>query len=443
MSKISLFKWGVHPPESKNTKDCATIRLDYFKVVQIPMSMHIGVHCKSLVSVGDYVTVGQKIGDSDAFMSAPIHSSVSGKVVTVKNVVASSGGIVEVVEIESDGLYKRHESVKPPVVNDKVSFIKAVRESGLVGLGGASFPTHVKLSPPKGKEPNLLIVNAAECEPYITSDYRQCIEHPNEIIEGISLVMKYLEIPKAIIGIEDNKTEAANLLQIHIDKGDFHQIEIKLLETQYPQGAEKSLIYHTCGRKVPRGGLPHDINTLVLNVSTVRFIAKYLLTGMPLVRKRLTLDGGALKKPCNANVPIGAIITDVVDAVGGVLEAPSKIIMGGPMMGVAMDRTDFGIVKANNAILVLNENEGIVPPEYPCIRCSRCIKSCPMGLSPTSIDVMSRLMDIEGLTKTNTMDCIECGCCSYACPSKRYLVQSIRGGKTLIRNNKSTSEVKK
>ncbi len=439
---MNLYRRRVHPPENKNTKDSPTMRLDYFNKVQIPMSMHIGAPCTSLVKVGDEVLVGQKIGDSTAYMSVPIHSSVSGKVTAVKKVVASTGGSVEVVEIESDGNYTRHESVSPPVVTDKVSFLAAIRESGLVGLGGASFPTHVKLNPPKGKEPDVLIINAAECEPYITADYRQCMEHPNEIIKGISVVMKSLNITNAVIGIEDNKILAAKLLQSHIDKENKHHIEIKLLKTVYPQGAEKPLIYETTKRILPTGGLPYDVKALVLNVSTVRFIAKFLLTGMPLVRKRLTLDGGALKKPCNVNVPIGAIISDIIEAVGGVKETPFKVIMGGPMMGVAMDRLDFGIIKANNAILVLNKTEAETPPEHACIRCSRCVDACPMMLLPTSIDVMARIRDIEGLNKTHAMDCIECGCCSYVCPSKRFLVQSIRSGKVLLRATKSSSEVK-
>ncbi len=434
MFRLQLFDRGVHPPENKNTNDYPTIRLDSFSKVQIPMSMHIGVPCVPVVKAGDKVLVGQIIGDSDAFMSAPIHSSVSGIVTAVKKVVASSGSSVEVVEIDSDGLYTSHESVTPPVITDRVSFIEAVRKSGLVGLGGASFPTHVKLCAMKGNEPDTLLINAAECEPFITADYRQCLEHPDEIIIGILDTMEWLGIEKSVIGIEDNKPAAIKMLQYHINRVKCSdKVSIKIVKTMYPQGAEKMLIHHTINRKVPTGGLPKDVGVLVLNVSTVRFIERYLKTGMPLVRKRLTIDGDALVLQCNVNVPIGAYVSDVIESIGGFKERPSKILMGGSMMGIAMDRLDFGIIKGNNAILVLDGKQALIPNETQCIRCSRCIDACPMHLLPTTIDVMARTKDLEGLRKHNAGDCFECGCCSYVCPAKRYLVQSIRYGKNLLK----------
>jgi len=429
--------WGVHPNARKNTADIPTIRLESVDKVQIPMSMHIGVPCTPCVSIGDDVAIGQKIGDSDAFMSVPIHASISGKVTAVKKVVSSTGGSVEVVEIESDGLNRIHDSVIPPKISDRSDFIKAIRESGLVGLGGASFPTHVKMSPPKGKEPDILVVNAAECEPYITADYRHILEHTDEIIEGIESVLKWLEIPRAVIGIEDNKKDAAALLSFNIRRsGSAERISVKVLKTIYPQGAEKPLIYKTTGRKVPSGGLPHDVHTLVMNVATVRYVARYLKTGMPLVRKHITIDGSAVADPCNISAPIGSYIMDIVEQTGGVRQSPSKVIMGGPMMGVAMDRASIGILKANNAILLLDVQDAAIPEEAPCIRCSKCIDVCPMNLMPTSIDSAARAKDIEGLTKFNTMDCIECGCCSYVCPAKRYLVQGIKIGKQILRDEK-------
>lgn len=425
---------GVHPDANKNTADKPTIRIESIPRVQIPMSMHIGAPCKPLVEKGDHVKIGQLIGDSDAFMSVPIHSSVSGTVTAVKKVVVSSGGSVEAVEIEADGLNEIDDSVKPPKITDRDSFVKAIRSSGLVGLGGASFPTHVKLSPPKDKYPDILLINAAECEPYITADYRLILEHPEEIIEGIEHTLKWMEIPKAVIGIEDNKKDAADLLDYYIEKiGASDRISIKLLKTIYPQGAEKPLIYMTTGRKVPTGGLPHDVHTLVLNVSTVRYISRYIKSGMPLVRKHLTLDGSAVDNPCNLTVPVGSLIPDILDLAGGIKQSPAKVIMGGPMMGVALDRISVGILKANNAILLFDAKQASIPEESPCIRCSRCVDVCPMGLLPTSIDSSARANDLEGLHKFNTMDCIECGACSYACPANRYLVQGIRRGKQLLR----------
>jgi electron transport complex protein RnfC len=433
-----IMRRGVHPDASKNTSELPTIRLESFAKVQIPMSMHIGAPCTPCVSVGDQVSVGQKIGDSPAFMSAPIHASISGKVTAVKKVVSSSGSSVEVVEIESDGLNTIHDSVKPPVIESRADFIKAIRESGLVGLGGASFPTHVKMSPPPGKEPDILVINAAECEPFITADYRHILEHADEIIEGIISTMNWLGIPKTVIGIEDNKKDAAGLLRFQIGKsGASDSIRVKLLKTIYPQGAEKPLIFNTTGRKVPTGGLPHDVHVMVLNVATVRYVARYLKTGMPLVRKHLTIDGSAVARPCNVTAPIGSFIMDIVDQIGGVKQSPAKVIMGGPMMGVAMDRDNVGILKANNAILLFDANDAAIPEESPCIRCSKCIDVCPMNLMPTGIDAAARAKDLEDLVRFNTMDCIECGCCSYICPAKRYLVQGIRMGKQLLRDSEA------
>ncbi|MGI6299161.1 MAG: electron transport complex subunit RsxC [Saccharofermentanales bacterium] len=442
MDRNIRFSGGVHPKGNKNTHFNPTIRLDNFKTIRLPMSMHIGPPCTCIVKPGDLVKVGQLIGAAEHPMSVPIHSSVSGVVKFVRREVAADGRSVDVVEIESDLKYTWHESVKPPEVTDRESFINAVRSAGLVGLGGAAFPTHVKLSPPAGKEPKLLIVNAAECEPYITADFRQCMEHPSEIIDGILLVMKYLDIPEAIIAVENNKPEAANLLEREIkvqcvDDKCAEGISVSRLRTIYPTGAEKMMIYTLTGKAVPSGGLPHDIGVLVLNVSTVRFIYKYLETGMPLVRKRLTLDGSALKRPGNVNVPIGAVIKDVVEEAGGTMEEPAKVLMGGPMMGVAVDRPDTTIIKQNNAIIVFGKKEAAIPPETQCIHCARCVNACPMRLMPTNLDIMARNKDVEGLEQYHIMDCIECGCCSYVCPAKRYLVQSIRNGKSDLRTYKA------
>lgn len=439
------FHRGVHPVPNKNTKDSPVIRLDSFSTVQIPMSMHIGAPCSCLVKPGDDVLAGQKIGDSDSFMSAPVHSGVSGKVAAVRRVLLSDGTVGEAVEILSDGLFRLHESVVSPAVNDRTSFLRAIRESGLTGLGGAGFPTHVKLNPPKGKEPDILLINAAECEPFITSDYRQCMEHPDDIVGGIAAVIKWLSIPSAVIGIEDNKKDAVPLLQAHIkQRGLQDQVSIKILRTFYPQGAEKILIKAAAGREVPSGGLPHDVRALVLNVSTVAFISEYLRTGMPLVRKIVTLDGGAVASPCNVDVPIGALISDVIEAAGGFREPAVKIIMGGPMMGVAIDRTDLGIIKANNAILALSVAQTRAGAESPCIRCGRCVDSCPIRLLPTSLDAAARREDIEDLRALHAADCIECGCCAYVCPAGRHLVQSIRYGKRKLRleSTKQKAEVK-
>ncbi len=438
MFKFGHFSGGVHPKGNKNTHFFPTVRLDDFKQIRIPMSMHIGPPCTPVVKAGDTVKVGQMIGEATGPLAVPIHSSVSGTVKSVQRVVASSGNSVEVIDIESDGLYTRHESITPPVVNDRDTFLKAMRDSGLVGLGGAGFPTHAKLRVPEGKKAEVLIINAAECEPYITADFRQCAEHPDEIIEGIRIVMHFLDIPKALVGIEDNKPLAIEVLKNELTKIELKEnvkpdITIRGLPTLYPQGAEKMLIYSLTGREVPSGGLPIEAGAVVLNVSTVRFIAKYLKTGMPLVRKRITLDGSGLKVPCNVNVPVGAMIPDVIKFAGGNAQEAGKIIMGGSMMGVALDRFDTSIIKHNNAILVFDVKESEIPQETQCIRCGRCIEACPMKLMPNMIDVSSRNKDVDQLNEFYTLDCIECGSCTFVCPAKRYLVQSIRAGKGYIR----------
>lgn len=447
MFRFAHFSGGVHPRGNKNTHFYPTVRLDDFKTIRIPMSMHIGPPCTPTVKPGDFVKVGQLIGEASGPMAVPIHSSVSGTVKSIHKAVAAGGRSVEVIEIESDGLYTRHEAIAPPQVTDKESFIQALRDSGLVGLGGAGFPTHMKLKIPEGKTADYLVINAAECEPYITADFRQCAEHPDEIIDGIMQVMHYIGIPKALVGVEDNKPLAAEVLRNELTKLELRQnlkpdISIQLLKTLYPQGAEKMLIYSMTGREVPSGGLPIDAGCVVLNVSTVRFISKYLKTGMPLVRKRITLDGSGLKMPCNVNVPIGAMIPEVIAHAGGNAEDAGKIIMGGSMMGVAIDKADASIIKHNNAILVFDKNEAEIPQETQCIRCGRCIEACPMHLMPTQLDIASRNKDLEELDTFHIMDCIECGCCTYVCPAKRYLVQSIRSGKNHVRQAKAKEAVK-
>ena len=438
MTLLSHFSGGVHPKGNKNTHDFPSVRLDNFSRVEILLSQHIGPPCVCIVQKGDYVYVGQLIGRADHPMSVPIHASVSGTVFDVKYVVSASGAPTQAVLIDSDGKYIVDPSCVKPEIHSREEFLAMVRSAGLVGLGGAAFPVHIKLNPPKDKQPDVLLVNAAECEPYITSDYRQICEHPSEILDGILAVMKWIEIPKTIIGVEDNKPLGAEILVHEIQTRSMEDtaasaVSVRSLKTIYPQGAEKMLIYSLTGRKVPPGKLPSDVKTLVMNISTLRFIGKYMKNGIPLVRKRLTLDGSALNSPGNVNVPIGAKIPDIIAAAGGTHTDPSKILMGGAMMGVALDRPDCGIIKANNAILVFGKKEAQIPPESPCIHCGRCVSVCPMHLMPTGIDSAARRQDTDELEYYYVMDCIECGCCTYTCPAKRYLTQSIRNGKTLVR----------
>lgn len=442
--KRMRFKWprkfqGIHPDDHKTTSDCPIKELRGFKRVSIPLDMQIGPGCRPLIQKGDLVTIGQKIGEPLGPWSVPVHASISGKVISVKKEILSDGTPIENVTIEEDGVDTVCEDVHPPVVTDRESFVNAVREAGMVGLGGAAFPTHVKLTPPPGKAIDTLIINAAECEPYITSDDRICIEYPDEVIMGIMLICHYLDIPLAIIGIEDNKSESSKKLKQAINEAKSHAfyprdgIVTKVLPTRYPTGAEKVLIRLLNGRIVPEGGLPADVGVIVQNVTTVRYIAYHMKTGMPLIRKVVTIAGGAVAHPGNFDVPVGSSIAEVIEKAGGTKDKPAKIIMGGPMMGVAIDHENRPILKHNNAIIALTEAEAALPHESPCISCGRCVRACPMYLMPTDLDKAARAMDVDELRSRHVLNCIECGCCTYVCPAKRYLVQNIRNGKTLVR----------
>lgn len=442
MFRSSAFSGGVHPRSNKNTESCQTLLLDTFKTIRMPMLLHNGAPSVCLVKAGDKVEIGQLIGRADSPMAVPIHASVSGTVRSVGEEVASNGQLNTVVTIDSDGLGTIHPDIRPPLIESRADFIKAIRESGLVGLGGAGFPTYLKLQPPAGKEPDTLVINAAECEPYVTSDNRLCLEHPEEIIRGIRQVMKQMAIPRALIGIEKNKPQAIKAMRQAIDQLQPSDIQLVVLPTLYPQGAEKMLIYALTGRTIPSGGLPHDVKVMVLNVSTARFINNYLLTGLPLVRRVITLDGGAVKTPGNYDVPVGVPVTDLIEAAGGLIKTVGKVLMGGPMMGISVDRLDVSILKINNAILVFDEIEAQTPQESACIRCARCIEVCPINLMPTTLDSLAREKDVAGLQADHVADCIECGCCTYVCPAKRYLVQSIRNGKAEVRAAKAKEAVR-
>ena len=396
---------------------------------------HIGVPCTPLVKVGDTVAVGQKIGDSDKFVSAPIHATVSGKVTAVGDIKLANGIITKGVTIESDGEMRMCEDIKPPVVTNKEELCAAVRESGLVGLGGAGFPTHVKLNVPADKKIDTLIINAAECEPYITVDYRECVENSENVIKGVEKVRQLLGIEKVIIAIEDNKPKVFEIMKEIADRDNEIGDAIKLmtLRSQYPQGAEKMMVLSATGRKVPPGKLPADVGCIVMNVASVAFIARYLETGKPLVSRSITVDGGAIKEPKNLRVPIGTNIQDIIDFCGGFKSEPRKIISGGPMMGIAICDTNAPICKQNNALLAFDDRKDLIKTERECIRCGRCVDVCPMSLMPTLIERYARIKDADKLQNIGISVCMECGSCAYACPSGRPLVQYMRLAKQVLR----------
>jgi electron transport complex protein RnfC len=425
---------GVHAPHNKHTAHIESVAMPVPAMVVLPMSQHIGAPCTPIVKVGDTVDVGQCIARSDAFVSAPIHASVSGKVKKIEKITMPGGNKVDAIFIESDGEQRLSPELKPPVVETLSDLIAAVRESGLVGLGGAGFPTAVKMNIPSDKNVDTMIINTAECEPYITSDHREVLENSWDVLSGVMTVKEFLGIHRVIIGVEDNKPDAIKILRDIADNSADIDDEVRILplKASYPQGAEKILIKACTGRDVPMGGLPSDAGCLVMNVGSIAFIARYLKTGVPLVSRRLTVDGTAIKNPMNVIVPIGAPIKDVINFTGGYKEEPKKLLMGGPMMGTSLPNDELYILKQNNAILAFGEKEARLAEPSACIRCGKCLSACPMKLQPVELSNASDRGDADALNAYNAMNCMECGCCSFTCPAKRHLVQNIRMGKALL-----------
>ncbi len=427
---------GAKVPHRKHTADKESVIMPSPAEVVIPMSQHIGAPCKVQVAVGDTVYVGTVIGDSDAFVCAPIHSSVSGVVKSITKLTMPSGQAVDAVVIESDGMDTPDPDIKPPVVENLQDFLKAVRASGLVGLGGAGFPAHVKLNVPADKEIDTLIINCAECEPYITADNREVIENSWAVMSGVYAVLEILGIDRVIIGIENNKPEAIKILT-EIAENEKHdpedRVKVLPLKASYPQGAEKVLIKACTGREVPVGKLPADAGCIVMNVTSIAFLSDYLKTGMPLIKKRITVDGSAIKEPQNVIVPIGTPINKVIEFCGGYKEEPRKLLMGGPMMGIALIDDTLPVLKQNNAILAFNEKEARLAEPTDCIRCGRCVSACPMKLMPTRLCADIKQGDFEAMKKHQIMTCMECGSCAFSCPAHRHIVQTIRLGKSQLR----------
>lgn len=438
MGLFSRVRGGVKAPHRKNTADCVTERMPVPEMVVLSMAQHIGPPCTPTVKVGDKVAVGQVVGDSEALLSAPVHASVSGEVTAITSITMPSGQTAQAVVIRSDGEQRVHESVVPPTVESYDDFLKAVRSSGLVGLGGAGFPTHVKLHPKNLDEVDTIIINAAECEPYITSDYRELMENSWNIVSGVQTVMEFLDTQRVIIAIEANKPKAIEELTAIAAtvSRPGREVVVQTLPARYPQGAEKVLIAQTTGRKVPPGKLPADVGCVVMNATSVSVLAWYLKSGMPLVEKRLTVDGGAIAEPKNVFVPLGTPIKDVIAFCGGYKVPARKLLMGGPMMGIALRDDELPVLKQNNAILALDE-EALLPEPTACIRCGRCVAVCPMSLTPPAIAAAYKTKNVETLEKRGVMVCMECGSCAFVCPANRPLVQTMRLAKETVRKASS------
>lgn len=427
---------GAPVPHYKNTAECETAVMPPPAQVILPMQQHAGAPCKPLVAPGDTVAVGQRIGDSDQFVSAPIHASVSGRVAQITQLLLPGGQKTEAVVIESDGEMRQSEEVRPPKIETREDFLAAVRASGLVGLGGAGFPAAVKLNVPKEKNIDTIIVNGAECEPFITADYREAMENSWDVLSGVYAIQEILKADRVLIAIEQNKPAAIEVLSriaYNDERDPENHIRVLKLKSRYPQGAEKVLVQACTGRRIPKGKLPADVGCLVINITSVAFLARYLKTGMPLVQKRLTVDGSAIKRPQNVLVPIGTPISAVVEFCGGYACAPGKLLMGGPMMGLPLVDDSLPVLKQNNAILAFSEKDAAVREPSACIRCGRCVAACPMNLMPTLLERQVTVKNAEELVRLDVMTCMECGSCAYVCPAGRQLVQSMRLGKAMVK----------
>ena len=399
--------------------------------IVLSMGQHIGAPASPAVAKGDQVYVGTIVGKSGGFVSSDIHSGVSGTVSEITTITAPNGATQTAVVIVPDGEQKVDPAIAPPEVTDYKSFVDAIRASGLVGLGGAGFPTAVKLSPTNLDEIDTLLINGAECEPYITSDNRCFLEDTHHVLGGIKAVMKYLNIPKCIIGIEGNKPEAIAKMKAAIDAPG---IEVKQLPCRYPQGAEKVLIENCTGREVPFPGLPSDVGVIVMNVTSVAFVSKYLETGMPLTTKRLTVDGDIVKEPKTVEVLIGTPIQELLDFCGGLTAQPGKVLYGGPMMGTCVADLSQPILKNNNAVLAFSEKLARLPKKTNCIHCGRCVNACPLGLAAKDIVKAYDNGNVELLQELNADLCMSCGTCSFVCPAKRPLAPSIALAKIMMKN---------
>lgn len=418
---MSFFLHGVHTPHRKNTANKSPLRMNNVKSVTLPTVMHIGAPANPVVKAGDEVCVGTLVAEQNGAVSSPIYSSVSGKVTKIDDILLSNGRTVPAVIIESDGLMTPDSGITPPVIESREDLIEAVKKSGIVGLGGAGFPTYVKLGADKPLDIEELVINGAECEPYITSDSVTMVESADEIKLAIEQLVKFLNIKRVIIGIEKNKPEAIAVMK-KMAEG-IENAQVKVLPTLYPQGGEKVLVYHTTGKVIPLGGLPITVGCVVINSSTAAAIGKYLKTGMPLVERTITVDGSAVAEPENVIAPIGTPIEDVMEFCGGFKEAPYKVLYGGPMMGITVPDMKAPVLKNTNALIALNEKDAKLPDATACIKCGACVNHCPFGIDPRNIYKAYKTDDIEDMEEAGTSLCMECGCCSFICPANRPLVQ--------------------
>ncbi len=433
----NTFKGGIHPKGNKSISQDLSIKdMPLAAEIVIPLSQHAGAPAEPLVKKGDKVLRGQKIGEAKGFISACIHSSTSGEVTDVKNYPHPLGRNVISVFIKPDGEDKWAclPSGEDLEKISKEDIISRIKEAGIVGLGGAAFPTHVKLSPPKGSKIDTLIINAVECEPYLTADYRLMLEETEKVILGTRIFLKALGIERAVIAVESNKPKAIQKLSSLIGKD--KQIELMVMETKYPQGSEKQLIEALTKREVPIGKLPLDVGVVVQNVGTACASVDAVIGGRPLIDRVLTVTGSNVKQPSNLRVRLGTKFSDVISFCGGTFEDPKKVIMGGPMMGIAVPGIEVPVIKGTSGILLLKNSEVSFEEPGPCIRCGKCVDVCPMGLAPGRFVEYGETKDLDSALEDSIMNCMECGSCSFSCPARRPMVHWIKLVKSQIAKQK-------
>ncbi len=432
------FKRGIHPGYYKElTNDKPTVEMPLPAQIVIPLQQHIGAPCKPTVKLKQEVRAGEVIGESEAFVSSPVHTSISGVVKKIEPRPHPGGMMANSIVIEKndeDQTLPARRADKDVASVSPDDIRNAVKQAGLVGLGGAGFPTHIKLSPPKGKTIDTVIINAVECEPFLTSDHRMMLEQPEDVIYGTKLIMRAFGVQKGYIGIEANKPDAIETLHKHLTAQD--AIDIVPLEVKYPQGAEKMLIQAITGREVPTGGLPMDVSTNVNNVSGAVALARAVRDGMPVVQRIVTVTGKGIRNPKNVLARVGTPIRDILEFCGGLTPAAKKVILGGPMMGIAQSSLDVPIIKASGGIVILTAAEISTLKPHACIHCGKCVHACPMGLVPSKLGTLVERETFDKVEEYNINDCMECGCCVYVCPAKRPMVHWIKVGKAVLRARK-------
>jgi H+/Na+-translocating ferredoxin:NAD+ oxidoreductase subunit C len=441
--KTYTFSHGVHPEEFKElSSHCEVQRMPFVDEYILPLGQHIGAPSKAIVTKGQTVKRGQKIADAGGFVSVALHSPVDGVVTEIGIFDNPNGQVLPGIKIKTDP-YSTQKMEENPIDLDTLDtkgFIAAVQDAGIVGLGGAAFPSHVKFIIPEDKKCKYIMLNGCECEPFLTADHRVMVESPTEIIDGIEILNKYVNAEKAYIGIEANKPDAIEILRKAASKSSF-PIEVLALKVKYPQGAEKMMITAILGKEVPSGKLPLDLGVLVANVGTIKALSDLIRKGQPLIERVVTITGTAIKKPANVLVPIGTSMKEVIDLCGGITDDAARILLGGPMMGAVQKSLDVPVVKGTSGILILGKNEVRDIEEYNCIRCGKCVDACPIFLNPSMMGMLAKKGLWEDMLEYHVMDCFECASCSFVCPSGIPLVQSFRVAKGFLREKAAKEKI--